>query len=99
VKRVTEQGANAETTENKGLNQVSSVVNRDMILQGLKDKIAQLDQWATQSHTIKDPIRVSCVRGEIYAYSIMLSGLRDKELDDLKGDVDAIKKHVGMVKE
>ena len=94
---MSEQGVNAETVEDKGLIQDSSVVDRAGILRGLAAKVKQLDQWATQPHTIKSPIRVTCVRAEIYAYSVMLQGLHDKELDELAADVEKIKVHVGMV--
>lgn len=94
---MSEQGVNAETVEDKGLIQDSSVVDRAGILQGLAAKVKQLDQWATQPHTIKSPIRVTCVRAEIYAYSVMLSGLKDKEIDELVTEIQAIKVHVGMV--
>lgn len=94
---MTEQPSNAEATEAKGLIQDSGVVNRAGILRGLDAKVKQLDRWTTQPHTIKSPIRVTCVRAEIYAYSVMLQGLHDKELDDLAAEIEAIKKHVGMV--
>ena len=94
---MSDEPSNAEPTEDKGLIQDSSVVDRVGILQGLAAKVKQLDQWATQPHTIKSPIRVTCVRAEIYAYSVMLQGLHDKELDELAADVEKIKVHVGMV--
>ena len=56
-------------------------VNRNIILQWLKEDIAFLREKARQKNPIKNPIRVKLLRASIYGCSVLLSGLKDEELE------------------
>lgn len=90
------QPVDKETSLETGDSPETSVVNRDEILTWLKSDIAQLRKWARQTHTIKNSVRVYCLRSSIHGCSVMLSALKDKELDELAREVEEIKNHVGL---
>ena len=57
------------------------VVNRNIVLQWLKEDIAYLRKMARNKNPIKNPIRVKLLRASIYGCSVLLSGLKDEELE------------------
>jgi hypothetical protein len=59
----------------------NEIVNRNMILQWLKEDIAFLRKMARNKNPIKNPIRVKLLRASIYGCSVLLSGLKDEELE------------------
>ena len=59
----------------------NEVVNRNLVLQWLKEDIAFLRKMARCKNPIKNPIRVKLLRASIYGCSVLLSGLKDEELE------------------
>ena len=59
----------------------NEVVNRNLVLQWLKEDIAFLRKMARSKNPIKNPIRVKLLRASIYGCSVLLSGLKDEELE------------------
>ena len=59
----------------------NEVVNRNLILQWLKEDIEFLREKARCKNPIKNPIRVKLLRASIYGCSVLLSGLKDEELE------------------
>ena len=59
----------------------NEVVNRKLILQWLKEDIEFLREKARCKNPIKNPIRVKLLRASIYGCSVLLSGLKDEELE------------------
>ena len=57
------------------------VVNRNIVLQWLKEDIAYLRKMARNKNPIKNPIRVKLLRASIYGCSVLLSGLKDEDLE------------------
>ena len=85
----------------KGIENASSnsnqIVNRDVVLQWLKEDIEFLRRKARCKNPIKNPIRVKLLRASIYGCSVLLAGMKDSELDKIMEEIEAIKKHVKMV--
>ena len=59
----------------------NEVVNRNLILHWLKEDIEFLREKARCKNPIKNPIRVKLLRASIYGCSVLLSGLKDEELE------------------
>ena len=59
----------------------NEVVNRNLILHWLKEDIEFLREKARCKNPIKNPIRVKLLRTSIYGCSVLLSGLKDEELE------------------
>ena len=59
----------------------NEVVNRNMVLHWLKEDIAFLRKMARSKNPIKNPVRVKLLRASIYGCSVLLSGLKDEELE------------------
>lgn len=57
------------------------IVNRNMVLHWLKEDIAFLRKMARNKNPIKNPVRVKLLRASIYGCSVLLSGLKDEELE------------------
>jgi len=73
--------ANREKSKKNVSSNPNQNVNRDIILQWLKEDIEYLRQKARCKNPIKNPIRVKLLRASIYACSVLLSGLKDEELE------------------
>ena len=74
----------------------AETLDRDTVLLWLKTDIQQLRKWATQAHTIKNGVRVQCLRASIYGCSVILQALKDVEIDELQKDLDLIKEKLEM---
>ena len=72
---------NSEKTSKIGYFKSNEVVNRNMVLQWLKEDIAFLSYMARCKNPIKNTIRFKLLRASIYACSVLLSGLKDEELE------------------
>ena len=72
---------NSEKSENSGFFKSNQIVNRNMVLHFLKEDIEFLRYMARCKNPIKNPIRVKLLRASIYACSVLLSGLKDEELE------------------
>ena len=59
----------------------NQIVNRNMVLQWLKDDIQFLREKARKKNPIKNPIRLKLLRASIYGCSVLLSGLKDEEME------------------
>ena len=53
---------------------------REQVLCSLNGICSQLESWAKSSKPVL-PIRVRLLRAAIYGYSVLLSGLKDDELE------------------
>ena len=72
---------NGEKSRNNAFLNSDKIVNRKMILQWLKEDIEFLRYKARCKNPIKNPIRVKLLRTSIYGCSVLLSGLKDEELE------------------
>ncbi|MFC1486605.1 hypothetical protein ACFLRN_02795 [Thermoproteota archaeon] len=72
---------NDEKRRNNASSNFDDIVNRNMILQWLKEDISFLRKMARCKNPIKNPIRVKLLRASIYGCSVLLSGLKDEELE------------------
>ena len=72
---------NGKKSRNNASSNSNDIVNRNMILQWLKEDIEFLRKKARSKNPIKNPIRVKLLRASIYACSVLLSGLKDEELE------------------
>ena len=72
---------NGEKSRNNGFSNSNGIVNRNLILQWLKEDIDFLRTKARCKNPIKNPIRVKLLRASIYGCSVLLSGLKDEELE------------------
>jgi len=57
-----------------------SIPKREEVLCSLNGICNQLEAWAKSSKPVL-PIRVKLLRAAIYGYSVLLSGLKDEELE------------------
>ena len=89
------QSNNEKRLENASLNS-NRTINRDVILQWLKEDIEFLRKKARCKNPIKNPIRVKLLRASIYGCSIILQALKDKEIEDLTEEIEKIKNHLGV---
>ena len=89
---MSEQGVNAEGTEKLE----ESVPDRNIILAWLKDEIVLARDKSRNDNPGQNTIRIQWSRTVIMGCSAYLQGLHDLELDELKVDIEEIKKHVGM---
>jgi hypothetical protein len=60
--------------------QRENIPKREQVLCNLNGICNQLESWAKSSKPVL-PIRVKLLRAAIYGYSVMLSGLKDEELE------------------
>jgi hypothetical protein len=60
--------------------QRENIPKREEVLCSLNGICNQLEAWAKSSKPVS-PIRVKLLRAAIYGYSVMLSGLKDEELE------------------
>jgi len=60
--------------------QRENVPKREEVLCSLNGICNQLEAWAKSSKPVL-PIRVKLLRAAIYGYSVVLSGLKDEELE------------------
>jgi len=72
---------NQEKSENICFLKTNGIVDRNIVLQWLKEDIAYLRRMARNKNPIKNPIRVKLLRASIYGCSVLLSGLKDEELE------------------
>ena len=72
---------NLERSLNYCSTKSNAIVNRNLILQWLKEDIEFLREKARCKNPIKNPIRVKLLRASIYGCSVLLSGLKDEELE------------------
>ena len=70
-----------QRSSKNGFLESNEVVNRNLILQWLKEDIEFLREKARCKNPIKNPIRVKLLRASIYGCSVLLSGLKDEELE------------------
>jgi formiminotetrahydrofolate cyclodeaminase len=49
------------------------------------------------AHNVADVHRAHFLHAAIYATNVQLQAIKDKEIDQLEREIEAIKKHVGMV--
>ena len=73
--------ANRQKSEENASSNSNQIVNRNMILRWLKEDIDFLRVKARCKNPIKNPIRVKLLRASIYGCSVLLSGLKDEELE------------------
>jgi len=57
-----------------------NIPKREEVLSSLNGICNQLEAWAKSSKPVL-PIRVKLLRAAIYGYSVVLSGLKDEELE------------------
>lgn len=88
--------AKREKSEENASSNSNQVVNRNMVLQWLKEDVDFLRKKARCKNPIKNPIRVKLLRASIYGCSVLLQGMKEAELDKLMDEIEAIKKHIGM---
>mgnify|MGYP000212137765 CR=1 FL=1 len=69
---------------------------RAKIVEKLREICDQLMSWG-KAHNVGNPKRAVFYRAAVYALSVELQALRDKEIEDLKRELENIKKFVGMV--
>jgi hypothetical protein len=60
--------------------QRENIPKREEVLCSLNGICNQLEAWAKSSKPVL-PIRVKLLRAAIYGYSVLLSGLKDEELE------------------
>ena len=60
--------------------QRENIPKREEVLCSLNGICNQLEAWAKSTKPVL-PIRVKLLRAAIYGYSVMLSGLKDEELE------------------
>lgn len=59
---------------------MEKVPKREEVLESLNQICKRLDGWANSSKPVL-PIRINLMRCAIYGYSVILSGLKDEELE------------------
>lgn len=60
--------------------ETENVPKREDVLCSLNRICRQLENWAKSSKVVH-PLRVKLLRASIYGYSVLLSGLKDDELE------------------
>jgi hypothetical protein len=76
-----------ETTAENG----DQRVDRNIILRWLKEDIEYLRHKAKNDNPGKSTMRVQLLRASIYGCSVLLSGMKDVELDRLMEEIEEIK--------
>jgi len=71
------------------------VTEREAIVDKLNGICNQLLKWGL-SHNVADVKRAKFFRAAIYATSVQLQALKDKEIDQLNRDVEKIKEKLGI---
>jgi len=97
VKRSLEHDAIGEGAESKPYYETEIVSDREKLVRKLNGMCNQLLKWGL-AHNPGDVKRVHFFRAAIYASSIQLQALRDKEIDDLRVEIEKIKEKLEMVK-
>jgi len=86
----------SETTVNQGVSAQNWNINRYDILEGIYNDVQWLENKAKQKRCVGSN-KIQAVRTAIYGRSIILQGLRDLELENLKHEIENIKKYLGMI--
>lgn len=92
-----EQPSKGKPSLKKGSTVPDNTIDRNQVLSWLKEDVAWLRKKMRNDNPIKNPIRVRLARASIYGCSVLLSGLKDTELDDLMKEIEKIKEHIGMM--
>ena len=86
----------SETTVKQDIAPQNWNINSYNILQRIFNCAEWLESKAQQKRCVGIR-KLTAMRGAIYGYSIILQGLRDLELENLKREIESIKKYLGMV--
>ena len=86
----------SETTVKQDIAPQNWNINRFDILERIFSCAEWLEGKAKQKRCV-GMNKITAMRGAIYGYSIILQGLRDLELENLKREIESIKKYLGMV--
>jgi len=97
VKRGLQHSANEERNEEKAYYEVEVLTERQQLVKKLNGICNQLLKWGL-SHNVADMRRARFFRATIYATSVQLQALKDKEIDQLMKEIQAIKDHIGLNK-
>lgn len=89
------ESVNNETTTEKPFHEVEVLTERTDIVRKLNGICNQLLKWG-MTHNVADARRAKFFRAAIYATSVQLQALKDKEIDQIMREIEAIKKHIGM---
>jgi len=95
VKRGLNGTVEGERSQEKPYYEAEVLSERQELIKKLNGICNQLLRWGL-SHNVGDVRRVPFFRAAVYATSIQLQALRDKELDQLAKDITEIKEHLGM---
>lgn len=95
MKTSLENEVNAETATEKPFYEVEVTTERGQIVRKLNGICNQLLKWG-YSHHPANLGRCNFFRAAIYATSVQLQALKDKEIDELTQEIEEIKKHIGM---
>ena len=91
---VTSSG-NGEKGEETAYYELEVLSEREQIVKKLNGICNQLLKWGL-AHNVGDPRRARFFRGAVYATSVQLQALKDKEIDMLMREIEAIKEHIGI---
>ena len=88
-------GVNGEGAEKQPYYEAEVVTDREKLVDKLNGICNQLLQWGL-AHNPGDVKRVVFFRAAIYATSVQLQALKDKEIDTLMLEIEKIKQKLGM---
>jgi len=95
VKTSLNNGVNGEGAEKQPYYEAEVVTDREKLVDKLNGICNQLLQWGL-AHNPGDVKRVAFFRAAIYATSVQLQALKDKEIDTLMLEIEKIKQKLGM---
>lgn len=75
------QESETDLSCSRGSSQSEKCVSRTEILRILNEDVAWLRAHARNKRRFKDPLKIQLLRASIYGCSVMLSGLKDEELE------------------
>jgi len=90
-----ENEVNAETATDKPFYEVEVTTERGEIVKKLNGICNQLLKWG-YSHHPANLGRCSFFRAAVYATSVQLQALKDREIDELAKEIEAIKARLEM---
>ena len=71
-------------------------LQRSTVLQSIWEDIEWLTGQAHKKRPTRSDMRVRLIRAKFYGCQVLLSGLKDLELDKIMEELEAVKKYVGM---
>lgn len=90
-----ENNVNEESSKETPYYEVEVTTERGQIVKKLNGMCNQLLKWG-YSHHPANLGRCQFFRAAIYATSIQLQALKDREIDELAREIEKIKDHLGM---